>query len=184
MGRLVISSLSRCLWKCTPNPSDWYLRLCVNLPKVFLLMGPSTMKQTPNSSPFTVLDRFSWRARSVKNSLRLRNAKGPKNTFPELVAEKRLKNSQRRVVHRSVYTSDLAIHLPDVEWSTVQRVQVTVQWVRVTWRFTFPPAALYKQTGSCEVTTTFTTIALSCCQKIWPPPKLVHCLLNRRIILL
>jgi hypothetical protein len=29
-----------------------------------------------------------------------------------------------------VYTSDLAIHLPGTEWSTVQRVRVTVQRVR------------------------------------------------------
>jgi hypothetical protein len=81
----------------------------------------------------------------VKNSPRLRNTEGPKNTFPELVAEKRLKYSQRRVVHRSVYTSYLAIHLPGTEWSTVQRVRVTVQRVRAAGRFTFPPAALYKR---------------------------------------
>jgi hypothetical protein len=66
----------------------------------------------------------------VKNSPRLRNAEGPKNTFPELVAEKRLKYSQRRVVHRSAYTSDLAIHLLGTEWSTVQRVWATVQRLR------------------------------------------------------
>jgi hypothetical protein len=30
----------------------------------------------------------------MKNSLRLWNAEGPKNTFPELVAEKRLKYSE------------------------------------------------------------------------------------------
>jgi hypothetical protein len=28
-----------------------------------------------------------------------------------------------------------------------------------------PPAALYKQTGRCEVTTAFIAIALFCCQK-------------------
>jgi hypothetical protein len=66
----------------------------------------------------------------MKNSPRLRNAEGPKNTFPKLVAEKRLKYSQRQVVHRSVYTSDLTIHLPGTEWSTIQRVRVTVQRVR------------------------------------------------------
>jgi hypothetical protein len=66
----------------------------------------------------------------VKNSHRLQNAEGPKNTFPELVAEKRLKYSQCRVVHRSVYTRDLAIHFLGTEWSTVQRVRVTVQRVR------------------------------------------------------
>jgi hypothetical protein len=32
---------------------------CIDLPQVFLLTGPSATKQTPNSSPFTVLDRFS-----------------------------------------------------------------------------------------------------------------------------
>jgi hypothetical protein len=37
--------------------------------------------------------------------------------------------------------------------------------VQKTWRFTFPPAALYKQTGRCEVTTAFIAIALFCCQK-------------------
>jgi hypothetical protein len=75
----------------------------------------------------------------VKKSQRLQNAEGPKNTFPELVAEKRLKYSKRRVVHRSAVTSDLAVHLPGVEWSTVQRVQEI-------WRFTFP-ATLYKTDG-------------------------------------
>jgi hypothetical protein len=60
------------------------------------------------------------------------------------------------VVHYSVDTSDLAIHFPGAERSTVQRV-------RAIWRFTFPPAALYKQTGWCRVTTTFIAIALLCC---------------------
>jgi hypothetical protein len=92
----------------------------------------------------------------MKNSQRLRNAEGPKNTFPELVAEKRLKYSKCRVVHRSADTSGLAIHLPGAEWSTVQRVQAI-------WRFTFPPAALYKQTGWCGVTIIFIAIALLCC---------------------
>jgi hypothetical protein len=50
--------------------------------RCFLLMGPSATKQTPNSSPFTVSDHFSQRARPVKNSLRLQNAEGLKNTFP------------------------------------------------------------------------------------------------------
>jgi hypothetical protein len=72
-----------------------------------------------------------------EKSQRLRNAEDPKNTFPELVAEKRLKYSKRRVVHRLANTGDLAVHLPSAKWSTVQRVQTI-------WRFTFPPAALYK----------------------------------------
>jgi hypothetical protein len=50
----------------------------------------------------------------VKNYPRLRNAKGPKNTFPELVAEKRLKYSERGVAHHAAGTRDLAIHLPRV----------------------------------------------------------------------
>jgi hypothetical protein len=33
----------------------------------------------------------------LKNCPRLRKAEGPKNTFPELVAEKRLKYSEREV---------------------------------------------------------------------------------------
>jgi hypothetical protein len=50
----------------------------------------------------------------VKNSTRLQNAEGPKNTFPELVAEKRLKYSEREVAHHAVGTRDLTIHLPRV----------------------------------------------------------------------
>jgi hypothetical protein len=91
-----------------------------------------------------------------EKSQRLWNAEGSKNTFPELVAEKRLKFSKHRVVHRSVGAGDLAVHLPGAEWSTVQ-------WVRAIWRFTFPPVALYKQTGWCRVTTIFIAIALLCC---------------------
>jgi hypothetical protein len=98
-----------------------------------------------------------------EKSPRLRNAEGPKNTFPELVAEKRLKYFGREVAHHVAGTNNLAIHFPSAEWSIVQRVRVTVQWVRATWRFTFPPAALYKQKGMCEVTTTFIAIALLCC---------------------
>jgi hypothetical protein len=50
----------------------------------------------------------------MKNSLRLRNVEGPKNTFPELVAEKRLKYSEREVAHHAAGTRDLVIHLPRV----------------------------------------------------------------------
>jgi hypothetical protein len=67
-------------------------------------------------------------------------SKVQKNIFFELVAKKRLKYSKHRAAHRSADASDLAIQLSGVEWSTVQRV-------RAIWRFTFPPAALYKQTG-------------------------------------
>jgi hypothetical protein len=54
----------------------------------------------------------------VKNCPRLRNAEGPKNTFPKLVAEKRLKYSKREVAPPcggyTVGSRDLAIHLPRV----------------------------------------------------------------------
>jgi hypothetical protein len=68
----------------------------------------------------------------VKNSPRLWNAEGPKNTFPELVAVKRLKYSELEVAHHAAGTHDLAIHLACAEWSTVQWVQVTIQRVRAT----------------------------------------------------
>jgi hypothetical protein len=67
-----------------------------------------------------------------KKSPRLRNAEGLKNTFPELVAEKRLKYSEHEVAQHAADTRDLAIHLPRAEWSTVQWVQVTIQRVRAT----------------------------------------------------
>jgi hypothetical protein len=44
------------LLRCVPS---CYISFCADLPKVFLLKGPSATKQTPNSSPFTVLDHFS-----------------------------------------------------------------------------------------------------------------------------
>jgi hypothetical protein len=99
----------------------------------------------------------------VKISPKLPNAEGPKNTFPELVAEKQLKYSRREVAHQAAGTHGLTVLLPSAGWFSVQRVRVTVQRVRATWRFTFPPAALYKQTGRCEVITAFIAIALLCC---------------------
>jgi len=57
-----------------------------------------------------------------EKSSRLRNAEGPKNTFPELVAEKRLKYSGREVTHHAVGL-----------WSTVQRVRANVQRVWAAW---------------------------------------------------
>jgi hypothetical protein len=47
----------------------------------------------------------------VKNSLRLRNAEGPKNTFPELVVEKRLNIPSARRSDHTAGTRDLVIHL-------------------------------------------------------------------------
>jgi hypothetical protein len=109
-----------------------------------------------------------------KKPQRLRNAEGPKNTFPELVAEKRLKYSRHQMVHRSANTCDLAVHLPSDGWSTVQRVQAI-------WRFTFPPAALYKQTGWCRVTTT--SLPLHCCavKKFNHSRSFFHCALKRAL---
>jgi hypothetical protein len=43
----------------------------------------------------------------MKKSPRLRNAEGPKNTFPELVAEKRLKYSEREVAPPSSQKEEL-----------------------------------------------------------------------------
>jgi hypothetical protein len=68
-----------------------------------------------------------------EKSPRLRNDEGPKNTFPELVVEKRLKYFEREVAHHAVGTNDLVIHFPSAEWSTAQRMRVTVQRVRATW---------------------------------------------------
>jgi hypothetical protein len=47
----------------------------------------------------------------VRNSLRLRNAEGPKNTFPELIVEKRLNILIARWSHHTMGTRDLMIHL-------------------------------------------------------------------------
>jgi hypothetical protein len=47
----------------------------------------------------------------VKKSLRLRNVEGPKNTFPELVVEKRLNIPSARWSHHTMGTRDLVIHL-------------------------------------------------------------------------
>jgi hypothetical protein len=47
----------------------------------------------------------------MKNSLRLRNAEGPKNTFPELVVEKRLNIPSARWSHHTIGTRDLVIQL-------------------------------------------------------------------------
>jgi hypothetical protein len=72
MDRLVFSFLSWCrpssqgmsLCRSTLDGSSGvYLRactcLCADLLKVFLLKGPSATRQSPNSSPFAVLDHFS-----------------------------------------------------------------------------------------------------------------------------
>jgi hypothetical protein len=67
-----------------------------------------------------------------EKSPRLRNAEGSKNTFPELVAEKRLKYFERKVAHHTAGTNDPMIYFPGADWSTIQRVRATVQRVRAT----------------------------------------------------
>jgi hypothetical protein len=68
----------------------------------------------------------------VKNYLGLRNAEGPKNTFPKPVVEKRFKYSECEVAPpydryaRSGDSPSRAL------WSTIQWVRATVQRVRVT----------------------------------------------------
>jgi hypothetical protein len=66
----------------------------------------------------------------VKKSQRLRNAEDPKNTFAELVVEKRLKYLELKVAHHVAGTNNLVIHFPGTEWSTFQRVRTTVQRVQ------------------------------------------------------
>jgi hypothetical protein len=55
-----------------------------------------------------------------EKSPRLRNVEGPKNTFPELIVEKRLKYVEHEVTHHAAGTNDLAIHFSSAEWSIVQ----------------------------------------------------------------
>jgi hypothetical protein len=62
----------------------------------------------------------------MKKSQKLQNAEGPKNTFPELVAEKRLKYFEREVAHHATGSINLVIIFSGAEWSTVQRVWATV----------------------------------------------------------
>jgi hypothetical protein len=61
----------------------------------------------------------------MKNSLRLRNVEGPKNTFLELVVEKRFKYSECEVVPPyNGYTRS--------DDSPSRALWFTVQWLRVT----------------------------------------------------
>jgi hypothetical protein len=88
---------------------------------VFLLREPLAEKKAPNSNPFVVLDRFF-----VISSIR-----------------EKLEGFGMPKVQKTPSLSSLPrndYNIPSIERSTVQRVQVT-------WRFAFPPAALYKQTG-------------------------------------
>ena len=64
----------------------------------------------------------------MKKSPRLRRAEGPKNTFPELVAEKRLKYSEREVAH---HVADTRLTPPTRRVVHRSVGAVTVQQVRV-----------------------------------------------------
>jgi hypothetical protein len=68
----------------------------------------------------------------VKKSPRLRNAEGPKNTFPELVAEKRLKYSEREVAPPCGGYTRPGDSPSRVLWPTIQWVRATVCPVRKT----------------------------------------------------
>ena len=57
-----------------------------------------------------------------EKSSRLQNAEGPKNTFPKLVAEKRLKYSAPRAVHRSASVSGMAVRLLPLQHYIKRRV--------------------------------------------------------------
>jgi hypothetical protein len=68
----------------------------------------------------------------VKKSPRLRRAEDPKNTFPELVAEKRLQYSERELVppcNGYVRPGDSP---SQVLWPTIQWVRATVRPVQKT----------------------------------------------------
>jgi hypothetical protein len=68
----------------------------------------------------------------VKKSPRLWNAEGPKNTFPELVAEKRLKYSEREVAPPCGGYTCPGDSPSRVLWPTIQWVRATVRLVRKT----------------------------------------------------
>jgi hypothetical protein len=168
MDWMVFSSLSRCCPSSQGASSCWSspncrfgIYLCVmsacilSCWRCFYLEDLRRRRRPPTIAPSRCWIVFCNKL-DPRKSRGLRNVEGPKNTFPELVAEKRLKYSKRQVVHRSADTSGLVVHLPSAEWSTVQRV-------RAIWRFTFPPAALYKQTSWCKVITAFIDVALLCC---------------------
>jgi hypothetical protein len=68
----------------------------------------------------------------VKKSPRLRRAEGPKDTFPELVAEKRSQYSKREMVPPCNGYTRSGDSPPRVLWPTIQWVQATVRPVQKT----------------------------------------------------
>jgi hypothetical protein len=63
----------------------------------------------------------------VKKSPRLRNAEDPKNTFPELVAEKRLKYYEREVAPPCGGYTRPGDSPSQVMWPTIQWVRATAR---------------------------------------------------------
>ena len=125
--------------------------------KLLLPTRPSATKHSPNSSPF----------------------RGARSFFvTSLIREKSLLGFRKLKVRKTPSLSSLSrndsvfqrVAVPPCRftiWSlrlTAQRVRAAVCLVQKSWRFTFLPAALYKQTGRCEITTAFIAIALFCCQ--------------------
>jgi hypothetical protein len=68
----------------------------------------------------------------MKKYPRLRNAEGSKNTFPELVAEKRLKYSECEVAPPCGGYTRLGDSPSRVLWPTIQWVRATVRPVQKT----------------------------------------------------
>jgi hypothetical protein len=68
----------------------------------------------------------------VKKSPRLRRAEDPKNTFPELVAEKQSQNSEREMVPPCSGYARPGDSPSRVLWPTIQWVRATVRPVRKT----------------------------------------------------
>jgi hypothetical protein len=68
----------------------------------------------------------------VKKSPRLRNAEGLKNTFPELVAKKRLKYFEREVAPPCGEYTRPGDSPSRVLWPTIQWVRATIRPVRKT----------------------------------------------------
>jgi hypothetical protein len=129
MDQLVFSSLSRCspssqgmsLCRSLDGSFGVYLRVVFSYVLIFrrcFLLKDLRRRSRPPTVALRGARSFFITSLIREKSPRLRNAEGPKNTFPELVAEKRLKYFEREVAHHAAGTHDLAIHHPSTEWST------------------------------------------------------------------
>jgi hypothetical protein len=119
--------------------------------KPLLPTRPSATKHSPNSSPFRGARSFFVTSLiREKKSLKLRGAEGPKNTFPELVVEKRFSFPARTVPPCRV-----TVCLCGPPRSECKRVSA---WCKNPGASPSYLQYLYKQTSRCEVTTTFIAI--------------------------